>query len=217
MDNSIYDNFLLNTCIFAVLIVFGLFLSVFSKLSQAYLFHTLYLGFALFVLIGLKTCFENNINVYSISHPFLILRFLLLSLFYYFIIKNGFQRKIIICSVILIPIILFVQYLMQPNLFFVFNLLEIVLTTIPLILFGMFYFYNSIGKTKKYYYVNYSLVIYQTGNFILFLAANLYLFKFNILSLTVMNINSALSIICSCFVFWDWKVNFYNSKNNKNE
>jgi hypothetical protein len=217
MDNSIYDNLLLNSCIFALFMVFCLFLSVFAKLSNAYIVHTIYLGFALFVLVAMKLSFKNNLNVYSISHPFLIFRFLLVSLFYYFIIKNDIQRKIIISNIILIPVILLIQYLLQPNLFFVFNLLEIVLTTIPLILFGMFYFYNSIGKTKKYYFVNYSLVIYQTGNFILFLAANLYLFKFNILSLTVMNINSVLSIICSCFVFWDWKVNFYNTKNNKNE
>lgn len=217
MNNIIYDNFLLGVCTIAVLIVFVLFMSVFSKLSNAYMTHTLYLGFAFLILIAMKFFFEHNFIVYSISHPFLILRFLLVSLFYYFIIKKDTQRKIIVYSSILIPVILIIQYLITPSLFFVFNLLEIILTTIPIIFFGLLHVYNSIGKKKTYFFVNLSLIIYQIGNFILFLGANLYFFKFNILSLTLLNLNSGLSIICSCFVFWDWKVNFYKSKNTTND
>lgn len=113
-------------------------------------------------------------NLY-LSHFYFGLQFLILSFFYYFILKEKFQRKVIIVLLILCLSFLIIQYALDWSLFFKFNLFEIFITSLPLIIYVTFHLYNLLNEKKEFYYINIGLLIYLFGSTVVFLTANLLL------------------------------------------
>ncbi len=69
--------------------------------------------------------------------------------------------------------VLFVQYSIDWSHFNRFNLLEIFITSLPLIVYATFHLYNLLNEKKEFYYINIGLLIYLFGSTIVFLTCNL--------------------------------------------
>jgi hypothetical protein len=151
-------------------------------------------------IIVVRMNFENLF----LSHFYFGLQFLILSFFYYYLMKDHFQRKTIKISLIVCLAALGIQYALDWSLFFKFSLLEIFITSLPLIIFATFHLYNLLNEEKKYYYITTGLLIYLFGSTIVFLTANLLIsLKSRIAFEQIYNLNVYLYVVYQLFILYD--------------
>ncbi|MEO8235630.1 MAG: hypothetical protein ABI549_09475 [Flavobacterium sp.] len=101
-----------------------------------------------------------------------------------------------------------IQYIVDPNSFFEFNLFEIFITSFPIIIYSTFFLYNSLNEKKDFYYINLGILIYLFGSTVLFLVGNLVAKLDNNLNDIPWILNSVLYIIYQLFILVEWKNNF---------
>lgn len=176
-----------------------------KKMPRSFFVFTIYLLVMIIIQAYtsyLKSIHQNNL---FLSHFYFILQFLLLSLFYFEIVNNDFQKKIIKIAVPSCLIILGVQYYFNTDLFYKFNLFEIFITSFLIIIFSMFHFYNILNEKKKYYYINTGILLYLFGSTVLFISGNL-ISKLDLApSKIVWILNSVLYIVYQVFIVIEWR------------
>ena len=149
-------------------------------------------------------------NLY-LSHLYFISQFILLSLFY----GRLFTRKQqliahIVC--ILVLIILGVHYFMDPDLWYTFSLLEVFLTSFPLVIYSIIHLYNSLNKKGAYLYINAGILMYLSSSTLIFLLGN---YQFGLDESTVSNMwfmNKVLYLFYLLLMLLEWKYNISQSK-----
>lgn len=158
-----------------------------------------------------------NTNLF-ISHFYFGLQFIILSFFFYSLMKEQIQKRIISALLGLCIIILGIQYAFCPELFFGFNLFEIFITSLPLIIYGTFHLYNILNEKKQFYYITIGLLIYLFGSTVVFLTTNLLLslktydsFEF------IYSLNVYLYAIYQLFILFDLKYLFLPKKMSLDE
>jgi hypothetical protein len=207
------DNFLFDLSLFLFLINFTLTLYFFNKLGKQFKILGNYSVFVFFILLILKITIYYGIRCFFISNIFLIGQFFFLSYFYYSILKNKLQRKVIQIAAYIIPLLLAIQYAFDYKIFLKFNLFEIYTISFFIIMYVIFHFYEMLSSDKYYFYYNsIATLIYQLGCVILFSTGNLFLAHNLKLSLFTFDLHSILSIFTHIFSFLAWN-QFYNSKN----
>lgn len=203
------NNFFADIGYLILLINVILFIKGFSNNGKAFKIFTIYSVLIFIIQIIVNVLNYLKINNLFLSHFYFISQFLLLSFFYLTILKINFQKKIIKLLLILCPFTSMMQYIINPNLFFKFNLFEIFITSFPIIIFATFHLYNLLIEERKFYYINLGILIYLFGSTILFLTGNL----INVLSTELKQLtwilNSALYIMYQLFILAEWKINFY--------
>ncbi len=183
-----------------------LFLKGFSKSEKPFKIFAIYC-WAMFAVqlasILVVKIYRNNL---FISHFYFVLQFLILSFFYYFLMKEKIQKKTIMLLNIACSLLLVMQYSIDPKLFYTFNLFEIFITSLPLIIYSTFHLYNLLNEKKEFYYINIGLLIYLFGSTIVFLTSNLLLslktydsFDF------IYSLNVYLYVIYQLFILFDLK------------
>ena len=202
------NNFFADIGYFILLINVILFIKGFSNNGKAFKIFALYSVLIFIIQIIVNVLNYLKINNLFLSHFYFILQFFLLSFFYLTILKVNFQKKIINILLILCPLILFIQYIIAPNLFFEFNLFEIFITSLPIIIYSTFYLYNLLNEKKDFYYINLGILIYLFGSTVLFLVGNLVVKLDNSLNDIPWILNSALYIIYQLFILVELKNNF---------
>lgn len=151
-------------------------------------------------LIVVKMGMENLF----LSHFYFILQFLFLSTFYYHLLKHNFQKKIIISTVVLCALILSVQYALDGSLFHKFNLLEIFITSLSVIIYATFHLYNLLNEKKEFYYITIGLLVYLFGSTVVFLTANLLLSLNSTSAFKIINqLNVYLYIVYQLFILYE--------------
>ena len=130
--------------------------------------------FSMFIIqIVSKVLFELSINNIFLSHFYFVFQFILLSYFYYFLLNDRFQRKLIKIVFIVCLSLLGIQYAIYPSTFFTFNLFEIFIMSLPIMIYSTFHLYNLLNKEKYFYYINIGLLLYLFGSTIVFLSYRL--------------------------------------------
>lgn len=117
--------------------------------------------------------FFLSINNIFLSHFYFIIQFILLSYFYFLLLNDTFQRKIIKIVSVGCLSLLGIQYAIYPSKFFTFNLFEIFIMSLPLVVYATFHLYNLLNKKKYFYYINIGLLLYLFGSTIVFLSYRL--------------------------------------------
>ena len=144
-----------------------------SKKSKPYKVFFVY-NLSMFIIqMTSKVLFTLKMNNLFLSHFYFIFQLLLLSYFYYVLIEVSFQRKIIRIALSTTLILLFINYAIDPKLFFTFNLFEVFISTLPLVVFAVFHLYNLLNKEHYFYYITIGLLIYLYGSTFLFLSYDL--------------------------------------------
>jgi hypothetical protein len=181
-----------------------LLLKGFSSKGKPFKIFTLYCLAMLTVQLASIIVVRMNFENLFLSHFYFGLQFLILSFFYYYLMKDHFQRKIIKISLIVCLAALGIQYALDWSLFFKFSLLEIFITSLPLIIFATFHLYNLLNEEKKYYYITTGLLIYLFGSTIVFLTANLLIsLKSRIAFEQIYNLNVYLYVVYQLFILYD--------------
>jgi len=150
-----------------------------------------------------------------ISHFYFGLQFIILSFFFYSLMKERIQKRIISGLLAFCILVLGIQYTINPDLFCMFNLFEIFITSLPLIIYATFHLYNILNEKKQFYYITIGLLIYLFGSTVVFLTTNLLLslktydsFEF------VYSLNVYLYAIYQLFILFDLKHLYLLKKKN---
>ncbi len=180
------------------------------KIFAIYSFVMFFVQFSSFLLVRMHT---RNL---FLSHFYFILQFIILSLFYYHLLKENFQKKIIVINLTLCLSLLFMQYAINSKVFYQFNLLEIFITSLPLIIYATFHLYNLLNEKKEFYYINIGLLIYLFGSTIVFLSSNLLLslnsehaFK------VILKLNVYLYVVYQLFILYELVTVYVIKKSQK--
>ena len=135
------------------------------------------------------------------QHFYELFQFVILSYFYSLLLKTKSQLYTVYILLIVLPLFLLSRYLINPSLFFEYNLFETYLTTMPLIIYSSMHLYNNLGEKSDFYYSNLGLLFYRL------------LVVFEIedhINDLMININITLQYIKFGFFFYQWKLIYFN-------
>lgn len=150
------------------------------------------------------------------QHFYELFQFILLSYFYSLLLKTKTQLYTVYLILIILPVFLLSRYLLNPTLFFEYNLIESYLTTIPLIIYATMHLYNNLGEKSRFYYINLGLLFYLfTSTFIFLLYKLITVLNLDVFSDVMVDINIVLQYIKFGFFFYQWKLIYFN-KNEYN-
>lgn len=181
--------------------------SKFGKPYKIFVWYTILICIvqAISYVFGVK-----RMNNLFLSHFYFVGQFILLSLFYYHLFENKFQKKIVKIGGILCLSLIAIQYFINPETFFKFNLFEIFITSFLIIIYGTFHLFNLLNtEVKRYYYFNLGVITYLIGSTIIFLTANMVTSLKLGVFFRIFMLNSFLYIIYQLMILIEWRVSFY--------
>ena len=145
-------------------------------------------------------------NLY-LSHFYFIVQFILLSLFYREVLVRNVYKKLVTAFLALVLGTLSLQYVLQPGLYYTFNIFEIVLTSLSLVAYSILYFYESLGERKKLLYINSGIFLYLLSSTLLFASGNIMPGLEKKINKFIWIINAVLYIIYQVLIFMEWYKN----------
>ncbi|BAP32234.1 uncharacterized protein CHSO_3197 [Chryseobacterium sp. StRB126] len=111
----------------------------------------------------------------------------------------------------MIPSVLIVQYIIDPEKYYVFNLFEIFVTSYSLIILALFHLYNILDTEKKYNYISLGLLLYLISSTVIFLSGNLYTVMNTTLHREIWVFNVVMFIVYQVFIFAEY---FFSRRKN---
>ncbi|MGH1383484.1 hypothetical protein [Kordia sp.] len=161
--------------------------------------------------------FELEIDNTFLANTYMILQFIMLSLFYFEIFKQQERRKGILIALFTLLIILGVQYIRTPDLFLNYNTFGILATSSVLIFYSIVYFFYHIGdKELKLYLVNSGILIYLLGTILLFSIAKVGLKLAREIEVALWILNAFIYLVFQVIITTQWFVDRKRKKNIKN-
>ncbi|SNS23158.1 hypothetical protein SAMN06265376_108171 [Dokdonia pacifica] len=145
--------------------------NLFSKV-MAYNLLIIYIILNLINSLTIEYLYHERIENLYLSNFYLIFQFILFTYFYLHLFKNKKQKIYVKASFIIVILILMIQYILTPLSFFYFNLLEVLLTSFPLITYSIIHLYNSLVTEGKFLYINAAILIYLTASTLIFILGN---------------------------------------------
>ncbi|UCA61125.1 MULTISPECIES: hypothetical protein [Chryseobacterium] len=179
--------------------------------GRAYTFFISYLAWILICEIIFYVLNYQRINNLFFSHYYLIIQFVLLGLFFHEILTEKYQKNIARFLLIMIPTVLIVQYIIDPEKYYVFNLFEIFVTSYSLIILALFHLYNILDTEKKYNYISLGLLLYLISSTVIFLSGNLYTVMNTNLHKEIWVFNVVMFIVYQLFIFAEY---FFSRRKN---
>jgi len=177
--------------------------SVAYKALLFYLVLTLSVQVPMAILAG----FGSN-NIY-LCHYYFIGQFLAMSVFFYKTLTNKIIKKIICLVLLVVTIALFTQYFISPEMYYTFNLFEILITSIPIIIYCFCFIVQQISNTEK------NFIYFVSGLFTYVLCSTLIFLAGNITGDTQKKLwilNNSLYILFQLLIFIEWFKNFRNKE-----
>jgi hypothetical protein len=189
-----------------------LYIKCFSKKRKTlniFVFYLIYIGLIQLVSTIIFNTGESNLYL---SHFYFVGQFLFLSFLYKKLLKNNFHKKIISSISIIVCVILIIQYIISPELFYSFNLFEIIISSTPIIFYSVLFFFQSIENiNKQFIYINSGIFIYISSSTLLFSAGNFINSSPSLFKKIVWEINMILYIIYLLLIFVEWYKHFRKS------
>lgn len=205
-------NILVNIGYLILLINLILFILGFPNQGKAYKIFTWYTGIMFIIQISSNILIRFRMNNLFLSHFYFVGQFILLSFFYFVLLKGNYQKNIVKIGLLFGLSVLGVQYGYDTSLFLKFNLFEIFITSILLIVYAAFHFYNMLNEKKEFYYINVGILMYLFGSTVLFLVGNLTAslsLKWNKIPWIL---NAFLYVIYQIIILIEWKKSFYKKE-----
>nr|WP_309760482.1 hypothetical protein [Flavobacterium sp.] len=195
---------------FLLLLNFILYWKGFSKNGKTFKYLVYYLTVLVFVQLIMEILVLQSKNNLYLVHAYFIGQFLCLGFFYKLLMKTKSQVILIHYSMIVGSLLLLLDYCFYPELFFKFNLFEIALTSLLVVLFAVMHLYNMLLEDKKYYYLTIGIIIYLLASTVLFFVGNITTGLSDEFKLLTWNVNSFFVIVYQLFILFEWKISFYN-------
>ncbi len=198
--------------LFLLLINSILFLSKVKKFNNStYKFVTIYL-----VLLFIVELFCNAIGYlypgqnFYLSHFYFNAQFILLSIVFYRLFKSQKLKKLVVLNYIIVTLIILGMYIYNNQLFWQFNLFEIAMTSVLLIIYALIHLNNTMGTKKKYFYLSIGMILYLLCSSLIFLFGNYELVFIEDPYIDIWIFNTLFYIVYQVLIFTEWS---YINKN----
>lgn len=201
-DFLIYSGYLI------LLINLVLYSYSFFRKEKANVFFVSYVAFVFLMQISMEILFHLKMNNLFLVNSFFIGQMILLGLFYNSILKVKIQKQFVKVSLFLALLVLIIQFIITPQEFLKFNLFEITLTSLLIVVFALLHFYNMLSENKTYYYASMGIIIYLLSSTVLFIIGNLTSALNNDVKYLSWMLNAFLNIVYYLFILFEWKVSF---------
>lgn len=190
-----------------------LYFSRYKSAKPVYSIFSIYLGYSLIIQITNWVLAENEINNLFLSHFYFVGQYVLFSYIYYTLLNSVILKKFIQNLSVLIILLSASNYLFNPELFYEFNLLEIISCSIPIVIFSALHLYQSLGNLKKeYVFISSGIFIYLICSTLIFASGNFVSPKETFWNQFIWLMNSILYLIYQILIYVEWYKNFRNLK-----
>lgn len=169
-----------------------------------------YLFFSFVMQLSMEVMYHLKVNNLPVLNTFFIGQMILLGLFYNSLLKLKIQKLFVKVCIVVGLLILVIQFALDPIQFLKFNLFEIALTCLLIVVFALLHLYNMLTEGKMYYYVSIGIIIYLFASTVLFLIGNLSFSLSDDLKYLIWTLNAFLALAYQFFILYEWKVSFYN-------
>lgn len=177
-------------------------------MGKANVFLIAYLFFSVIIQSLIECLYHLHIRNLLLVNVFFIGQMILLGLFYESIFKIKKQKVFVKWSLVSALLILFIQLLIDSNEFFKFNLLEITITSLVIMVSALIHFYNMLVTNKQYYYFTIGVICYLLTSTVIYLVGNLTSGLSNDFKYLSWRLNAFLILIYYLFILYEWKVSF---------
>ncbi len=210
---KLIDSFFKYFGVFLLLVNTILFTSYYLKnKSKALKYFVIYLIITFVILFSsiiIVIVFDVKNNLF-LSHFYFIFQFIFLSLFY----KENYtkqQRNWVNVIFFIVSTVIIIQYINDFTLFNKFNLLEILLTSFPLIVYSIIHLYNSLSKPGKFMYINAGILIYLSVSSLIFILGN-YISKIDSsIAFNVWFLNKVFYVGYLLLILIEWKKSLWKN------
>ncbi len=186
-----------------------LFMKGFSFHDKDFKIFTWYLGIIFCIQMIATTYVFFSVNNLFLSHFYFIGQLVVLSFFYSSLLKTKTQKKFLKIAFAIGILALSIHYYLDPSQFLKFNLFEIAVTSLLVVVFAMMHLYNMLAAEKEFYYVTIGIIIYLLGSTVLFFVGNLIIGLSNEFKFLTWTLNAILVIVYQLFILFEWKKSFY--------
>jgi len=192
------------------------FLRFKKKIEKPYkilLFYLLIMGL---IQIGAEYYLKKDEDNLFLTHYYFISQTVLLSYFYYLIIESNKIKKLIKVIVPFTLISLAIQYYIYPELYSVFNVYEIFICIIPLVMYALSHLFQTLGNSnKKYIYITSGVLVYFLPHALVFSSGNLMPDLPNNINQVIWLANAILYTLFLILIFVEWYKHFRKSAIDK--
>lgn len=208
--NKIYkvDDFLIYTGYLILLLNLILYSYSFFRKGKANVFLVSYLAFSFLMQFSMEFLYHLRMNNIILINIFFIGQMILVGLFYNSLFHIKSQKIFVKTMLIISLLILSVQFFMDADQFLKFNLFEIILTSLLVVIFALIHFYNMLTETRKYYYFTIGIICYLLASTVLYIIGNLSLSLSNDLKFLSWRLNAFLVLVYQFFILYDWIKSF---------
>ncbi len=183
----------------------------FAKNNKAYKFFVGYLV-AIAIIQGIMEFYAHKgYNNHFLSNYYLLSRFTLLSLFFYFafsVVKSNISQLVKLISAVVITALI-VQYSIYPEQYYQFNSLGFLVTSAILVVYAVLYLYEMLSKKLPFYYTAMGIFLYMLSSAVIFASATSIVSFNDKINMYIWKLNAFLFIVYQLLILWEWRMTFY--------
>lgn len=176
----------------------------YSRFRGAYRVFTFYLLAVAVVQILMTAHVMMHMTNLYLSNVYLIVQFVLLSLFYSILLNS---KVIKIISTVL-TLFVIGQYVVDWSLIDRYNSLGITITQVVIIVYSVIYFYRSISKKSIFIIVNIGVFLYLICSTLIFASGNLHYELPESGYMLLLQLNTTFYLVFQILVFIEWFKNY---------
>lgn len=206
------NDFLIYTGYLILLINLILYTYSFFRKGKANGFFVSYIYFLGLISYSMELLYIFKTDNLILVNLLFVGQMVLLSFFYNSIYEIKSQKLFVRYTVIAALSVLAVQFVIKPGEFLKFNLLEITITSLLLVVYALLHLYNMLTETKRYYYISIGIILYFLSSTVLFIIGNLTKDLSDDLKFFSWMLNAFLFIVYQFFILYDWKISFAGEK-----
>jgi hypothetical protein len=147
---------------------------------------------------------------FFISHFYFLFQFVFLSLLYYQLFQNKLIKKSIVFILILQLAVLLFIYSSNPQLFWNFNIYEIVSCSSILVMYALLYIFMNFENEHNYFNFSVGLILYLICSISIFTSSNLEMVLWEDPFIDIWIFNSIFYILFQYMIFREYK--FFTKK-----
>lgn len=183
----------------------------FAKNNKAYKFFVAYLIGIAIIQALMEIYAYNGYKNHFLSNYYFSVRFILLSLFFYYAFSSIKKRISQIIKIVLIitVIALAIQYSIYPELYNSFNPMGVLTTSVLLVIYAVLYLYEMLSKKLPFYYTTVGIFLYIVSSAVIFASATSIVSFNDKINMYIWKLNAFLFIVYQLLILWEWKVTFY--------
>jgi len=181
--------------------------------NKAVKLFTYYLAITLLIQLSTKILHYYKAPNLFLSHIYFLSQFICLSFFYKLLLFDRVKQAYVKHITIIILAFVIISFIIDGSLIFKFNLFEIIITSLPLIIYSILLLYKLISiKSNSFIYINIGVLFYLLSSTLIFLSGNLINNLPGIFNTITWLANVTLYLLFQLFIFYEWYKNLHVKK-----